>query len=58
MAISDLLKPRFIIGLVALIAAVLMMYTETISAEVGVTMIIGILVAFGAYYMRSPKDRQ
>jgi len=58
MAISDLLKPRFIIALIALIAAIVMMYLGTIEPETGVTIILGILVAFGAYYARSPRDKR
>lgn len=58
MAISDLLKPRFIIAIVALVGTVAMMYLETIPTEVGVTIIMGVLAAFGAYYARSPRDRQ
>ncbi len=54
MAIVDLIKPRFVIALVALVATVALTYTGTIDADVGVTIILGILVAFGAYYMRSP----
>lgn len=57
MAVKDLLQPRFIIALVALVAVVSMMYVGTIRADVGVTIILGILAAFGAYHMKAPKDK-
>lgn len=57
MEASDLLTPRFIIGLVALLSVVGLMITETVSTAVGVTLFVGIVAAFGAYQSRVGRRR-
>lgn len=49
MAVNDLLTPRYIIGIIGIIVFAALMYLETVSATVGVTVIIGILAALGVY---------
>lgn len=49
MAINDLLKPRFIIGVLAIILFTGLMYTQTVGVDIGVTVIIGVLAALGVY---------
>lgn len=55
MSLKRLAKPRFIIGLVALLMVSMLTFTETIESSVGVALIIGILTAFGAYYAEPPR---
>lgn len=57
MNIKQLAKPRFIIGLVALVVVAAMTITETIGSEVGIALIIGILSAFGAYHAQPPQNK-
>lgn len=47
--LSKLLVPRVVLAIIGLLAAVLLMLTDTISSEVGVLLMVGILASFGVY---------
>lgn len=57
MEIRELLKPRFVIGVISIVGVFILMFTETIDADAGISLLIGILISFGAYYVTSPRDR-
>lgn len=49
MSVNDLLRPRYIVGLITIIIFAVLMYLGTVDQTVGVTVIIGILAALGIY---------
>jgi len=55
--LKRLIKPRFIMGFSALIIVSVMMGSGVVESDVGVAIIVGILMSFGAYYAESPKEK-
>lgn len=49
MALNDLLKPKYVLGVIVIILMAALMYTKTIDTGVGITVIIGVLAALGLY---------
>lgn len=57
MELKNLLRHDNVIAIVGLIITAALMVTETISSDVGITIIIGILVAAGAYRKNPPARK-
>lgn len=55
---AELLKPRFVIAAISLVLTTLLMMTGDIPTSLGTSIIIGVLVAFGAYHADSPKRKR
>lgn len=47
--LSKLLVPRVVLAVLGLLSAVALMLTGTVSSEVGVLLLVGILASFGVY---------
>lgn len=51
------IKPRYLIGALGMIIVGALMFTETVGADVGLTVIVGILATLGAYMKRAPEHK-
>lgn len=56
--LNDLLQPRFMIGFSALVIVGILMFAGVVEPDMGMALIVGVLVSFGAYYMRSPRSKE
>lgn len=58
MTVNDLLRPRFVLGVIAIIILAGLIYTQSIDSTVGITVIIGVLAALGVYEGISRQRRK